>query len=809
MAALLPVVPDAKISSDVTNQLLIVTASAEDQQRVAAIIEEADQGAAGELVTQVYKLQWANPTALSTSLRPIAPRATLSPDVYNKTLIVTATAQDQARIKPIVEQADRKGEGELSTKVYAFKRANPATVATALTSLLPNATLSSDASTNTLIATATAEDHQTIAPLVEQLDVADPKANVLKPYRVENADPQQVYMSLTELFRTNRNVSIGFQAQTGMILVFAPAADQTEVEQAIRDIDLATVGRPRAVLQVYSLEGLDGESAVATLRRVLLNETPKIELQLDETNNQLLAIADPLQHVMIRQALQQLSPEPRDVEVFTLQRVDPYTASSAISTLFSDLPYAAMPSVEADPNTQQLMIRATKSQLERIEQLLQKMGEGGAPLPGSTQGSILRVLPMSGDVENTLQQIQSLWPRVRGNPLEVLMPPPRRGRAPDQPAPPAPAPNEKDAPKADQTDTPPPPPSPPPPADAPPADAPAEPAPPDAPADAPGDAVTHAGGVPVHFVSMQDEPPAQAAPPAQETPVVVPPQAGDAGAVVIAEEQPAAEPAPLAPIVVIASEGRITIASRDVAALDQFENLWKMLQRGRRVRIEAGNYSMFLLQNADAQQLAEVLEQLFRRGMRGGGGESYRPYFRRSAPLTVVADERMNALLVYGSVADRQAVEEILDVLDSMDLPESLTTPRPRMIPVQNLPANNVLTVLQTVYRTQLSARSGVRPITIPQGISFEMSSMLQLINAAAEAPLLTLDVDLTTNSIVMRAPRQLGEEIEEFIQELDEQAKDGGKRSISLVPLKTMNTSEVQDALQMLMRGGGRYRGR
>jgi type II secretory pathway component GspD/PulD (secretin) len=310
-------------------------------------------------------------------------------------------------------------------------------------------------------------------------------------------------------------------------------------------------------------------------------------------------------------------------------------------------------------------------------------------------------------------------------------------------------------------------------------------------------------------VSLQEEPAAEVVPPAQETPPVAPPIGGAVAAADAPTTEPAAEPAALAPIVVIASEGRITIASRDAVALDQFENLWKMLQRGRRVRIEAGNYSMFLLQNADATQLAEVLEQLFRRGPRGGGGESYRPYFRRSAPLTVVADERMNALLVYGSVADRQAVEEILDVLDSMDLPESLTTPRPRMIPVKNLPANNVLTVLETVYRTQLSARSGVRPMTIPQGISFEMTSMLQLINAAAEAPLLTLDVDRTTNSIVMRAPRQLGEEIEEFIAELDEQAKDGGKRNISLVPLKTMNTSEVQDALQMLMRGGGRFRGR
>ena len=174
----------------------------------------------------------------------------------------------------------------------------------------------------------------------------------------------------------------------------------------------------------------------------------------------------------------------------------------------------------------------------------------------------------------------------------------------------------------------------------------------------------------------------------------------------------------------------------------------------------------------------------------------------------MVPDERMNALLVYGTIADRDAIEEILDVLDSIDIPDSLTTPKPRMIPVHNLPASTVLEVLQSVYKSQMSSASGRKPLSIPQGISFEVSSMMQLVNAAAEAPLLTLDVDPTTNSIVMRAPRQLGEEIEAFIGELDEQAKDGGKRNITLVPLKSMSTDQIEDALQYLMRGG-RYRGR
>ena len=283
--------------------------------------------------------------------------------------------------------------------------------------------MSSDTTTNTLIVTASATDHKLIEPLVQQLDMADPKANVLKPYKVENADPQQVYRSLTELFRTSRNISVGYQQETGMILVFASAADQEEVARAIMDIDKATEGRPKATLEVYSLEGLDGDAAVDALRALLVNETPKVDLQVDLTNNQILAIAEPSQHELLRKALSQLSPEQREVEVFPLQHVDPFTAQSAISTLFTDLPLAATPSVEADSNTQQLMVRATKSQLERIRQLLNKMGEGPAQPRDGQSGSMLRILPLTGDVESTLRQIERIWPQVRGNPIQVVVPP--------------------------------------------------------------------------------------------------------------------------------------------------------------------------------------------------------------------------------------------------------------------------------------------------------------------------------------------------------------------------------------------------
>ena len=98
--------------------------------------------------------------------------------------------------------------------------------------------------------------------------------------------------------------------------------------------------------------------------------------------------------------------------------------------------------------------------------------------------------------------------------------------------------------------------------------------------------------------------------------------------------------------------------------------------------MSTGNFSLFLLKNADSRKVAEVLNDLFR-GSRSESRYGYGSSSRGTADVTVVADARMNALLVYGTTRDREVVEKMLDVLDAAELPDSLATERPRMIPSQ------------------------------------------------------------------------------------------------------------------------------
>ena len=157
MTAVKPIVPRAIISPDPYSKSLIVTATAEDHKKIKAIIDKADGLGEGELTTKAYPLEWVSPYSIMTALTPIVPNATLSPDTASKALIVTANANDHQRIETVIKQADQRGGGEWTTKAYPLKWANASTISSALTSVVPDAKISPDPTNKMLIVTASAK----------------------------------------------------------------------------------------------------------------------------------------------------------------------------------------------------------------------------------------------------------------------------------------------------------------------------------------------------------------------------------------------------------------------------------------------------------------------------------------------------------------------------------------------------------------------------------------------------------------------------------------------------------------------------
>ena len=114
------------------------------------------------------------------------------------------------------------------------------------------------------------------------------------------------------------------------------------------------------------------------------------------------------------------------------------------------------------------------------------------------------------------------------------------------------------------------------------------------------------------------------------------------------------------PIIVVTGDEQWTLASEDTEALELFSRLVDALMSPRVTPVAtAGNFSVYILKHADAKHLQELLIELFRTG-EGNRRSSIADAIQR---VKIVADSRINALIIGGNRGDRKIVEELLGVL--------------------------------------------------------------------------------------------------------------------------------------------------
>jgi type II secretory pathway component GspD/PulD (secretin) len=253
-------------------------------------------------------------------------------------------------------------------------------------------------------------------------------------------------------------------------------------------------------------------------------------------------------------------------------------------------------------------------------------------------------------------------------------------------------------------------------------------------------------------------------------------------------------------VIIVVGPERWTLASEDTEALELMEGLIDLIQNPRiEPVITSGNYSLYLLQRASASETQATLQELFSPSdsRRSRLPSSLADMSRR---IRIVADDRTNALIVSGSVNDRKLIEELLGVLDSEELLGNLQQILPTTIALRSATAQQAESIIRDIYRSQLTASAGRRPLPIPEGVSSEVATLLQQISAQASGPVLAITSDEVTNSIVLRAPQELTNEIRQFIKSLDEQTAVTPARRVELIRLQSTNASNLERALRRLL---------
>ena len=774
---------DAQFAAGSDPSKLIVWARPGDHERIKASLDELEAAGmpGGDRVLAIYPMKREDATSLSQMLDPVLKKhVLLVPDAARNRLLVWADTRHQQSMKQMIEQYTKElGKvQEPQSKVYTFKIADPRAAMTVLSSLVPSAQIALDMSTRSLVVSAMPEDHAKIKATVEEMDREDSGgAPRLEIHRVVASDAPRLLTLLTALFRQRPDVRLSVDEQNNALIAVAPLAQQEIIKKLVEQADKGVMADAGMKLELYPLRNVDSTAVMQVLTTLFQKQGTKVQLSVEPRSNQLVAIARPEQQTIIRDTVDKMRGEERDLEIFQLEVSDAYTVQTAIDQLFAEngmIRGPAAPIVDSDVQAQQLFIRATKDQFVKIRELLTKMGETNVAEQGGGDSRRTRTIPMEGDSAAVLSEVQRVWSQLRANRLQINTAPaaetPAAKPAETPVAKPAETPAAKPAetPAAKPAETPAAKPAP---VEAKPAEKPAEkaaekPAPAEAkPAEkaAPADAqpapkrsaanrpatsglvrrIAMPGSVILAQVSV--EPRAKPRPASKPEPA--------------APAQPARTPGELPPIKIDVRDGRITISSDDVQALDQFETLLRTLaQHGGSV---GRNMNVFMLHNARASTVAEDLQRLYTTTSSGRRGSSV-------SRITAIPDERLNAVVVYSNRADRTTIENLVKMLDTSQVPQMLSAERMKLIPVRNTSAAGLETILRGMFKNTVDS----------------------------------LGVEDSTNSLVVVANPAVQAEIERVVKTLDDAAGEDPARRVRIVPLQKANAESIQHSLSTILGG-------
>jgi type II secretory pathway component GspD/PulD (secretin) len=474
------------------------------------------------------------------------------------------------------------------------------------------------------------------------------------------------------------------------------------------------------------------------------------------------------------------------VTVIPLTTLDPYAAAGTIRSLFAGDGDDA-PVIEADSYGRRLMVRGSADQVAQVKTLLAELGEDGTGRAGGNYSSgPVRTIPLGGrDPEELLPLLQRLWETSGDAPLRVV------------PASPGMIIERRPLGRTNRT-----------------------------PAAAPATADTReAAERPAANFNVLDpvpaEDPVQADLPEKEVPAKAP------SSIATEPEPGAGSPVPAAdgkePVAVTVQGGNLVVVSENDKALNRFEDLVQKLGQVIPARTK---WTVFYLQTADATETAMLLEQLFPAssvsmtatdssfmGTLTGGLSSFGSSLMDATgldsmgldtqTLRIIPDIRSNSLFVTGPPDKVAEVEQVLDVLDATDLPDSLRDRLPRMIDVKYADVEQVAEIVREVYKDYLQPANAAalagNPLAMLMGGGGGGRSDRDRKDQPQGAIRLTVGVDTATSKLIVSADEALFRQIEELVHSLDD-AQLQAKRTVSVVSLENADAALVQTTLGSLI---------
>jgi len=736
---------------------IVAVGNEEQHATISEMLKQLDQDPGSTKKTiRVYRTSPLQTATVMEALEPlVSNQVTLTSERNGFEIVVSAPPEEQEKISEFVQQirSNRDEADGMQIRSYQMGRGQASTAQTILSSMYPEAKLATDRTSSVLIATALPEQHDTIKEVVDQMTGRGEGAQqtVAKTYLMRQYDGSKMQQLLNQTFTRADDVRVTWDDRNRRIVAVATPQQQEMIAEIINDLDPVEGPNVRR-LKYYRIRNLDLEGVRESIDGGIRHIDPGATVALDYNGETLLVTTHERGHQLVQEAVSRFEPAvPKSLEVFQLSYLDPGDATVAIERMISQQihRYSSRPSVHADDNQQQLWVRASDSQIEQIRDLLIKLGEksladGVKPEPQANTN--LRVISVGSDVEGALRRIEELWPRLRTNPIRVVAP---QKEGDDQPAT---VPGQFSVP--------------------------------------PEEIVRQSETEAIREEAANEQQLEEAAEEADPNGVLGAAIRVESDSLPEAELGDDANPEAESPVILIPGDGQITIASDDIEALNQLEEILNSMYATAGTTHEDRDFSIRQLRNTSASDVASIIRKIL------DGTEGITSF----GNVAVVPEQRLNALIVYGSRSDRRRLDPLLEILDSEKF-DNARAFRTVLVPIHNASASRIANILQGIYRSQLRAGGSRSEIDIPSGVPAEVATVLRQINAAASAPLLTIETQQETNSLIIKAPQDLLNEVAQLATELDESVKTNRANGLTLVPLRKTSSTRVMEILSRVIR--------
>ena len=179
---------------------------------------------------------------------------------------------------------------------------------------------------------------------------------------------------------------------------------------------------------------------------------------------------------------------------------------------------------------------------------------------------------------------------------------------------------------------------------------------------------------------------------------------------------------------------------------------------------------------------------------------------------TVIPDERLNRFFVYGTQEDLAVIEQHLQVIDRENsIAQMNVHGTPRMIRLYHAKAEAVAEVIRDAYSGRIAATAKERSAVAAEAArnrnqqrpaDQEQRPAEAGDQRAPPAPAssgdeakMTLAVDAQSNSLVVTAPSQLADEVENLAKALD----DEGRQTVQVLSLNGARATRIQQSLERM----------